>query len=507
MQTHNLKQGTAEWHAHRAKQYNASEAAAMMSASPWMTRDELLFEKSTGIAKEVDANLQRVFDRGHEVERLARPIIEEYVGQELYPTTGTLEVEGLPLGASFDGITLDDSIIWECKQWNKADAALLDETNELEPKHYWQVEQQLLISGADRCLFTITDGTKDGTVSLWYESKPKRRKLLIRGWKEFHADLQEYTPPATAALKEVTAHEPVQLPAVDVRVESSIIATNFDVFAERATAFLDSITTELETDQDFADAEANVKACKRAESELDGAVARILSSSEDVNQLINNISALKDKLKSTRLTLDKAVKSEKDLRKSAILNAAKGELIEFCDRLENDLHGARIPVEFNAQVIKGLSSLASIQNKVDAELRLCKHEAREYAERVASNWEAIPQSQIQLFRDWCDICDKSVEDFQNLVNVRLQAETDRLEAIKQREAEQAAQDAEKSVEDAPPPAKTEKTPQIATESVSEKLSFELWWCDVGSEMAPAPGEDSEEHMRRVARAAWRAATS
>jgi len=32
--------------------------------------------------------------------------------------------------------------------------------------------------------------------------------------------------------------------------------------------------------------------------------------------------------------------------------------------------------------------------------------------------------------------------------------------------------------------------------------FLRWWWDVGSGIAPVPGEDREAHAQRVARAAW-----
>lgn len=87
MKTLNLQQGSPEWLAARAKMFTASEAPAMMGASPYMTRNELLHQKHTGIQKEVDAATQRVFDNGHRVEALARPIAEQIIGEELYPVT------------------------------------------------------------------------------------------------------------------------------------------------------------------------------------------------------------------------------------------------------------------------------------------------------------------------------------------------------------------------------------------------------------------------------------
>jgi len=46
MKTLNLKQGTKEWHEHRNKHFNASDAPAMMGASPYKTRNRITDRES-----------------------------------------------------------------------------------------------------------------------------------------------------------------------------------------------------------------------------------------------------------------------------------------------------------------------------------------------------------------------------------------------------------------------------------------------------------------------------
>ncbi|MEG0414091.1 MAG: endonuclease, partial [Comamonas sp.] len=62
MQIVKLIQGTPEWHAHRAKHFNASDAPAMMGCSSYKSRSDLIKELATGLTPEVDANTQRRFD-------------------------------------------------------------------------------------------------------------------------------------------------------------------------------------------------------------------------------------------------------------------------------------------------------------------------------------------------------------------------------------------------------------------------------------------------------------
>lgn len=63
---HNVEQGSAEWLALRLTKFTASEAPAMMGASKYTSRGELLRLKATGNAPEVSAQQQAIFDKGHE---------------------------------------------------------------------------------------------------------------------------------------------------------------------------------------------------------------------------------------------------------------------------------------------------------------------------------------------------------------------------------------------------------------------------------------------------------
>ena len=191
MKTLDLIQGSEEWQAARAKYFTASEAPAMLGLSKYMSRQELLRQKAIGHTPEVDSAKQRLFDKGHEAEAAARPIVEEIIGDELFPVTGSLEVDGLPLLASFDGLTMSEDVVWENKLFNES---LANDIYAFEiGDHYWpQLEQQLLVSGAVKAYFTTSDGTPENTVGMWYESVPRRRQQLIAGWKQFAEDIAEF---------------------------------------------------------------------------------------------------------------------------------------------------------------------------------------------------------------------------------------------------------------------------------------------------------------------------
>ena len=67
-----------------------------------------------------------------------------------------------------------NDIIWEHKLWSVSLVA--DVQNNTLPAHYTlQMDQQLLVSGAKKCLFMVSDGTKENMVFCWYETTPEKR--------------------------------------------------------------------------------------------------------------------------------------------------------------------------------------------------------------------------------------------------------------------------------------------------------------------------------------------
>jgi len=252
MQLIELKQGTTEWHDFRTAHFGASEASAMLGISPYKSRNDLLKEKSTGISKAIDPATQRVFDRGHQVESLARPIIESFLEEELYPVIVT---DG-KLSASCDGLTMDGYIAWECKQYS--DKLFESVSNCVLPEHHWpQCQQVLYITGAERLLFTCSDGTKEGTANIWILPDKDQQQAIVDGWAQFERDLAGYTP---AVVIEPPKAEPLErLPAVTVQVKGELTLCNLNEVIPLFDDFLTNAKIDLVTDDDFAQAEAEAK--------------------------------------------------------------------------------------------------------------------------------------------------------------------------------------------------------------------------------------------------------
>src|SRR5471030_2306259 len=105
-QIHDLVQGSDAWHQFRLEHHGASEAAAMLGLSTKTKRSELVRMKATGIGKEfTDWVQENILDYGHQVEALARPLVEAIIKADLYPVTCSLGA----LSASCDGLDMSET--------------------------------------------------------------------------------------------------------------------------------------------------------------------------------------------------------------------------------------------------------------------------------------------------------------------------------------------------------------------------------------------------------------
>lgn len=431
MKTHSLIQGTEPWSQYRATHNNASDAPAMMGVSPYKTRSELIHERATGLSKEVDAGTQRRFDDGHRFEALARPLAEEIIGDDLYPVVGS---DG-ELSASFDGITMCHSVIFEHKSLNdeiRAAATVAD----LGLHYRVQMEQQLIVSGAAKCLFLATRWSDDDTLleqkHFWYEEDAALRAQIIAGWTQFAIDVAAYVPRETSVAPAADAI--IALPALIANIRGEVVTTNLPVFKAAAEKFIANIKTDLQTDEDFVNAEATVRFCDSAEKNLERAKSAAIAQTASIDDLMRTVDHIKEQLRTKRLALEKLVKTKKDQIKETILSEARSAWITHVKTLDAEIAPLRLPLaqpDF-AGAMKNKRTIASLHDSVDTLLAVEKIAANETAAdvRAKSAWHATAAAGHEtLFADLQQLIAKPMEDFQLAVNARI-TEHKRVEAEK-----------------------------------------------------------------------------
>ena len=449
-----LKQGSPEWLAVRKTTHNASEAPAMKGVSKYKSYIDLVREKATGITEEVSPEKQRQFDKGHESEEKARPLVEAMIDDSLYPMTAT-DDEGYLL-ASSDGATLPPKggTGFEHKLWNEALAAAVS-AGMVPESHTWQLDQQIAVFGFEKIIFVVSNGTPDKFVSCEYRTTPERIAALMAGWKQFDEDVANYTPEVIEQKPILVAKNIDTLPALLIEITGRVTASNLVEFKGHATAVISSINTSLQTDQDFVDATKAAKYLRDVEDNAKRAKANALSQTASIDELFKALDEVIKMAADVRKDLEKKISQEKDNRKQEMVIEAKNELAAFVKKLNTGLggHMQDVTADFGA-VIKGLSSIDSMRSKIAAELNNAKATAAEISARIDGNIKSLEvegQSWRFLFPDLHSVCAKASDDFAALLAARVaqhkEAEEKRLAADRERIRKEEQERADKEAAD------------------------------------------------------------
>jgi putative phage-type endonuclease len=489
----NHVQGTEAWHKHRAQHLNASDAAAVLGLSSYKTRTQLLHEKATGFAKEVDAATQQRFAKGHEFEATARPWAEEIIGSELFPVVLAGEYEGLNLSASLDGTDMASDFNFEHKSGRADLLASLDD-GVIPAEYHPQMEMGLMLSGAGKCLFMASSGNKDAMRFAWYEPKPELRAQIIAAWHQFNIDLAAYQAPEV--IVPAVAAPQLGLPAVSIQVNGSIaLVDNLDKFGAALNAYIAKLNRKPETDQDFANLEDAVKRLKVAEEQLDAAESGALGQVESVDSMRKTVALHRETARATRLLVTKLVEAEKVNRKTAIVSDAAADLVTHIKKLNDRLGKSYMPAiaaDFQG-VIKGLKSLDSMKDKVSTELARCKIAANEAADRIQANLTTLRELASEytfLFADTAQLVGKANDDLTALVKSRI-ADHKAAEAKREEETRERirAEEQAKAEKDAREKVAAEKAAAADEQAERERIAAEAAKVErivTAPSVAPAP---------------------
>ncbi|MDR3353355.1 MAG: YqaJ viral recombinase family protein [Zoogloeaceae bacterium] len=486
MKIHDLQQGSPEWQAFRLNHHGASEAAAMLGLSKKTTRSELLRMKHTGTPKEFSDWVQvNILDYGHEVEAMARPIVEDLIGEDLYPVTCSNEDTGGILSASCDGLTMSYDTAFEHKQW-AAELAASVAAGMLPEEHMPQCQQIMLVTGAKRLIFVVSDGTRDRFEHIEVLPDQNWFARIIAGWRQFTEDLGNWKLEESAP--EVIGVTPETMPTPFIRVTGHVAESNLGEYVAKAREILAGIKTVLVTDKDFLDAEETVKWAKKSEETLETTKAAIISQTRDIGTALGQIDEIKEELRTVRLKLNRLVKSEKERNKTNMIDAAikefrdhqqkiNFEFSELVERLDRPVLFS-VPQPFFGEAIKGMSKLENMKNALDTTVANSKIEvdekAREWREKLA--WFAqAAENYKNIFHDLQTLVEKPLEDFKLAVESRiekqkrdeeakLEADRARIRAEEEAKAKAEAEAKLRAEQQAAPPAVplTDPAPSTAT---------------------------------------------
>jgi len=186
-----------------------------------------------------------------------------------------------------------------------------------------------------------------------------------------------------------------------LRISGAVEESNLVKFEEDALNVLANIKRQLETDEDFSEAEQNIKSCKLIADRIATARNTALNQTKAISEVISITSRVEAKFDEVRLALTKLVGTEKTRRKDEVMAAAKKRL---SDSLSSSpvKHGFVIDqtsIAFAAKNKRSLKNLEeSVNEVIDAEiLRLAGMEVS-----FAANIVKIEESEAEwpgLFHD------------------------------------------------------------------------------------------------------------
>ncbi len=197
MKVINHEQRSEEWLEWRRSVLSASEAPAVMGENPWFPKTQYqLYQLHTG-QKEVHFNqaMQAGNDNEARAIEVASKKIAEKVGRELNfePMCAEREVEGLKLGASFDGFA--DGEVVEVKSVNPSSPAAR-KAGQGEVGHYkWQLVHQAIVAGVDRVWFFVYVIVHDDGFLIEFNVDDEDKKALIDAWREYQQCIENFEPP------------------------------------------------------------------------------------------------------------------------------------------------------------------------------------------------------------------------------------------------------------------------------------------------------------------------
>lgn len=471
---HKVRPGTPEWEELRAQFDTASEASVIMGAAKHTSRNEMLHLKATGTKKEFsDWTQKNVLDKGHQIEKLTLPLAQKIIGKDLFPVVGSSDKYPRLL-ASFDGRTMLGETICEVKQWSESKVAIVNQGN-VPLEDYWQVVQQMVVSGAKRCLYIVSkDGTEKNSVYCWLDAEQLKEfsdeQKLVRSWAQFNADREKYVP-VEVVEKEVLIEKSYSLPAITYNISSEpdqdsnklvlVVNHNLPIYRDKVMELIGEYKKELKTDQDFVDRKALNAELRNAEKKIRFMQELVRGETGDVDRLCKDLEDIWNLVNKNAIAGEKQVEAREKAIKQEIKDAAAAELREHVDALNATL------VEMAAHVVlprvagdfdgaaKSKRTLATLQNAVDTELARAKVEATTHFEHIKANLETlrakVPEDLRYHFRDVQDLVLKDHETLCLIIANRLheheKAEAARLERIREEERqklldEQAASEAQ-----------------------------------------------------------------
>ena len=260
--------------------------------------------------------------------------------------------------------------------------------------------------------------------------------------------------------------------------ESKVLTTNIADFEKQADAFISTLTSNFETDDDFLAAKEEVKILKELEDKTRLAIKNAVGG--DIKKLVETAESIAERFRRERLARDKLVKIKESEIKAKIVDDAVAEISDIRHKLpktsdislalEESIPKHKIASRIE-ESIKRKSSISGLTKAVNAEKTLIISEITLEVTRLTERLEQLTAKSSYLFPDAIKLI-ASEEDLAPIIKQRIDDEQKRELEIKAKAQEEAKVKAgsQAVASEMETQSAVEKTPKIPT-ALSDEPTF------------------------------------
>lgn len=230
--------------------------------------------------------------------------------------------------------------------------------------------------------------------------------------------------------------------------ESKVLTTNIADFEKQADAFISTLTSNFETDDDFLAAKEEVKILKELEDKTRLAIKNAVGG--DIKKLVETAESIAERFRRERLARDKLVKIKESEIKAKIVDDAVAEISNVRHKiaktsdislaLEENIPKHEIASRIE-ESIKHKSSISGLTKSVNAEKTLIISEITIEVTRLTERLEQLTAKSSYLFPDAIKLI-ASEDDLAPIIKQRIDDEQKRELEIKAKAQEEAKVKAE-----------------------------------------------------------------
>lgn len=205
-----------------------------------------------------------------------------------------------------------------------------------------------------------------------------------------------------------------ELIPLSIETRGEVISSNAEEFRDLVREAMANINRDLKTDEEFGQAEKDVKALKSAEDAVKAAKEKALADAEALHHLFSVLDETTDEIRTPRLELEKLIdKRKKEVRAELVANALAK--LECADRHKKPIFGTRIE-----NALKGKRTFDSMAKSLEIEILTINGTVEKNRRAIAAFAKAHG---MELVMDHEDLEVKTVDSVDAELRRRLEAKT------------------------------------------------------------------------------------